>query len=311
MAKRILLFVAVNILIVLTVSFILNMLNIQPYLTAKGLDYQALTAFCLIWGMAGAFISLLLSKVMAKWMMGVQIIDPMNCSEKERDLYRTVEALARKAGLNGIPEVGIYESEELNAFATGPTQSSSLVAVSSGLLSRMNKDELEGVLGHEIAHIANGDMVTMTLLQGIINAFVMFLARVVAFAIMQLRSSSSDSEESSTEGMSWLIYNLVVFALELVFMVLGTMVIAAYSRWREFHADKGGADYSSRQKMIAALEFLKKEHDNPVPVDTEQKVASSNFRAMMISNKSSGILHLFATHPPLEDRIARLKGSQE
>lgn len=308
-AKRILLFLAVNILIVLTVSTILNFFGVQPYLTRYGMDYRSLAIFCLVWGMVGSFISLLLSKVMAKWMMGVQTIDPINCSYEHRELVRMVENLSRNAGLTSVPEVGIFESEEINAFATGPSQRYSLVAVSSGMLKKMSPMEIEGVVGHEIAHIANGDMVTMTLLQGVLNAFVMFLARAIAFAIMQVRSGSSESENeesSSGNAISSIAYTLIVFVLEIVFMILASIVISWFSRYREFRADEGGASIAGRPKMIAALEALKRHYEDPV-AETATPINQS-IKAMMISGKKGGFAHLFASHPPLETRIDRLKG---
>lgn len=191
-AKRVFLFIAVNFLVLITISFILNILNIRPYLRANHLDYGSLLVFCLIWGMGGAFISLALSRVMAKWMLGVTLIDLNTASAQEHQLLSIVQNLAKRAGLPEMPEVGIYNSPEVNAFATGPSKSRSLVAVSSGLLRRMTPQEIEGVLGHEIAHIQNGDMVTMTLLQGVINAFVMFFARIIAFAITRLGRKSDE-----------------------------------------------------------------------------------------------------------------------
>ena len=225
MLKRIFLFLAVNFLVVLTISILLNVLGIRPYLTATGLDYEQLLAYCLVWGMTGALISLGLSRVMAKFMMGVQVIDPQTHDPELQDLVQTVHSLAKSAGLPAMPEVGIYDSPEVNAFATGPTKSRSLVAVSTGLLRRMNREEAQGVLGHEVAHIANGDMVTMTLIQGVVNAFVMFLSRVIAFALSQaLRSSDDREERSGSPGMS---YYLVQMVLEIFFMILGSMVVAA------------------------------------------------------------------------------------
>lgn len=295
MAKRILLFLLTNILVVSVISFLMYILNIQPYLTKNGLNIPNLAAFCLIWGMGGAFISLLMSKMMAKWMMGVRIIDPENCNSTDRALCATVHDLARKAGLSKMPEVGIYQSPDINAFATGPSRSNSLVAVSSGLLNRMNRDEAEGVIGHEIAHIANGDMVTMCLLQGVINAFVMFLARAVAFIISQgFRSKDEKSEPSP-----FLNYMLVM-VLQTVFMILGSLVVAKFSRYREFRADNGGARLAGRDKMINALIALK----NSTISQQEGKPA---FEALQISNRSSNFMSLFATHPPLDERIARLR----
>lgn len=294
-AKRIFLFIAVNFLIMTTISILLNVLGVRPYLNAYGLDYPSLIVFCLIWGMGGAFISLALSRKMAKWMMGVQILDPNSTDSQSRNLISTIYRLAQSAGLTTMPEVGIYNSPEVNAFATGPTKSRSLVAVSSGLLQRMNSNELEGVLAHEISHISNGDMVTMTLVQGVVNAFVMFLARVIAFAIS---TAGRDRDERRGFGGS---YFMIQFALEIVFMILGSMVVAWFSRYREFRADAGGAQVAGREKMIGALEALKK---TITLVDPQAKPA---FQSLKIAGRPAGFLRLFATHPPLEERIARLR----
>lgn len=297
MVKRIALFLLTNILVVSVISFLLYIFNIQPYLQKNGLNIPSLAAFCFIWGMGGAFISLLLSKMMAKWMMGVQIIDPSTYDSEQRWLISTVHELSKKAGLPKMPEVGIYRSQDINAFATGPSRSNSLVAVSSGLLNRMNKDEAAGVIGHEITHIANGDMVTMTLLQGVINAFVMFLARVIAFALS--RGLRSKDEESSSSPF---MYHMVVMVLEIAFMILGSLVVAKFSRYREFRADAGGARLAGSDKMIQALQALK----NATSPREERKEAQS-FQAMQISNRQSNFFKLFATHPPLDERIARLE----
>ncbi len=175
MIKRIFLFLALNFLVILMITFVLDLLNVKPFLSSYGIDMKSLMIFCLIWGMGGAFLSLGLSRIMAKWMMGIQIIDPSTQDPELSHLIGTVHKLARRSGLP-LPQVGIYRSNEVNAFATGPTKARSLVAVSTGLIQRMKENEIEGVLGHEVSHIANGDMVTMTLLQGVVNAFVMFLA---------------------------------------------------------------------------------------------------------------------------------------
>jgi heat shock protein HtpX len=300
-AKRIFLFLAVNILVVLTLSFILNLLGIRPYLTAYGLDLRSLMIFCLIWGMGGAFISLSLSRVMAKWMMGVRVVDPNTKDPELQKLLQTIRTLSNRAGLPAMPEVGVYESPEFNAFATGPTRRRSLVAVSSGLLNRMPQDELEGVLAHEISHIANGDMVTMTLLQGVVNAFVMFLARVLAYVV----SGLGNKNRSESSGGSYITYMLLVFAFEVVFMILGSLVIAAYSRRREYRADYGGARLSGKEKMISALEFLKKGQQIE-----DKRTHKPAFDSMKISGgKKSGLVALFSTHPPLDERIARLRTS--
>ncbi len=297
-AKRVILFLLVNFLVVITISFILSIFHVQPFLSQHGINYQSLMIFCFIWGMGGAFISLLLSKVMAKWLMGVQIIDPNTNDPGLRQLLDIVYNLAQKARLSDMPEVGIYQSPELNAFATGATKRSSLVAVSSGLLQRMNRDELEGVLGHEIAHIANGDMVTMTLLQGVINAFVMFLARVLAYVVSGMR----DRSESGLASTGF--YYILVFVFEIVFMILGSIVIAFYSRFREFRADKGGAELAGREKMINALKALQRNIEVK-----DERTEQPAFQAFKISN-TKGVLNLFATHPPLAERIERLQNSR-
>jgi heat shock protein HtpX len=298
--KRIFLFLAVNVLVMLTLSVVLKVLGVQPYLSSRGMNYQALLAFCLVWGMGGAFISLAISRMMAKFAMGVKVIDESNRSPELQDLVQRVHRLAREAGLPKMPEVGVYESNEINAFATGPTKSRSLVAVSSGLLRRMNRAEADGVLGHEIAHIANGDMVTMTLIQGVVNAFAMFLARAIAFAVAQAGNSRDDERSSLNSGT----YYIVQFILEIVFMILGSLVVAWFSRWREFRADRGGANLAGRDKMIAALEALRRNYEM---VDPQAQPAVATLK---ISSRGSGIFKLFSTHPPLEERIARLAAAR-
>jgi heat shock protein HtpX len=296
--KRIFLFMAVNFLVITTISILLRVLGIGPYMTAYGLNYTNLMGFCLVWGMGGAFISLGLSRIMAKWMMGVQVIDPYTRDPDLQQLLQTVYHLAKGAGLPAMPEVGIYDSPEVNAFATGPMKSRSLVAVSSGLLSRMNSSEMEGVLAHEVAHIANGDMVTMTLLQGVVNAFAMFLSRAIAFALTQaMRGEERDSRERGPNFMTF----IVQMVLEIVFMLLGSMVIAWFSRYREFRADAGGAKLAGRQNMIRALESLRRTFDYVDPS------AQPAVQSLKISGRPSGLMGLFASHPPLEDRIARLQ----
>lgn len=293
--KRIFLFAVVNILVVVTVSLVLNLLGVRPYLNANGIDYQQLMVFCLVWGMAGSFISLALSRVMAKWMMGVRVIDPNTMDPTLRGLIGTVYNLAHAAQLPAMPEVGIYESPEVNAFATGPTKSRALVAVSSGLLNRMNREEAEGVLGHEIAHIANGDMVTMTLLQGVINAFVMFFARIIAFAVANALRSNDDERSSP------MIQMLVTIVCEICLSILGSMVVAWFSRLREYRADRGGAELVGRGKMVAALEALRRTVEI---VDPRENEAIAAFK---ISGHRTGFRALFSTHPPLEERIMRLR----
>lgn len=294
--KRIGLFLAVNGLVVITISLVLNILGVKPYITAYGLDYQSLIIFCLIWGMGGAFISLALSRVMAKWTMGVKLVPADTKDPELQELVRMVHELSRAAYLPAMPEVGIYESSEINAFATGPSKSRSLVAVSRGLLDRMRPQEIKGVIGHEVAHIANGDMVTMTLIQGVVNAFVMFLARAIAFALTMARGQNNDEREGSPAS-----YFIVQFVLEMVFMVLGSMVVAWFSRYREYRADAGGARLAGRTNMIEALEGLKRTFDN---VDPSPQTAVASLK---ISGNRVGWMKLFSTHPPLEERIERLK----
>ena len=291
MMKRVFLFMAVNVLVVLTISMVTSLLGLRPYLNAYGIDYQMLMAFCLVWGMGGAFISLALSRVMAKWMMGVQVIDPDQARGSEAQLVSVVHRLAKQAGLPAMPEVGVYDSPEVNAFATGPTKSRALVAVSTGLLGRMNTQQMAGVLGHEVAHIANGDMVTMTLVQGIVNAFVMFFARIIAFALSQ-----NVKEESRR-----MVQFMTTMVLEIALSMLGMIVVAWFSRQREYRADAGGAALAGRSNMIEALRALQVATQR-IGVDDSQPALAT----LKISSKG-GIMALFSTHPPLEERIARLQ----
>jgi len=286
--KRIALFLLTNVLIMITISVIINLLGIKPYITAQGLNLESLLVFCLIWGMVGAFISLLLSKQMAKWFMGVRIVDPKSAGPYV-NLLQTVRGLSQQAGIP-MPEVGIYDSPEVNAFATGPTRKRSLVAVSTGLLDRMNHNETIGVLGHEIAHIANGDMVTMTLIQGVVNAFAMFLSRIAAFFIGKMVD----------EKMESIVRFVSVIVFDILFSILGSILVAYFSRWREFKADTGGARYAGRDNMIAALEKLKATYE--IGIDDSAPALSS----MKISG-SKKWLSVFSTHPPLDDRIEALK----
>lgn len=289
--KRIFLFAIVNLLTILTISLVLNLFGVRPYLTAQGIDFGALILFCALWGGGGAFISLAISRKMAKWMMGVRVIPPETSNIEERWLYETVSRLASQAGLPAAPEVGVYESAEPNAFATGPTKTRALVAVSSGLLNTMGRAEVEGVLAHEVAHIANGDMVTMTLVQGVINAFVMFFARILSWGASQF-------VDESKRG---LVNFIAVFVFEIVFSLLGMFVVAAFSRHREFRADAGAARLAGREKMIAALKSLQRMSDRP-------SEAPSSLAAFQISSGGGrGLLSLISTHPPLEARIARLQ----
>ncbi|MBI5346393.1 MAG: protease HtpX [Chlamydiae bacterium] len=296
MVKRIVLFLMLNLLVISTISFLLYLFNVQPFLSGYGLNIKSLMLFCLIWGMGGSFISLLLSKQMAKWMMGVEIIDPSTQDKDLQFLLSTVKQLSEDAGL-AMPQVGVYSSNEVNAFATGATKNSSLVAVSSGLLGRMNQNDISAIIGHEISHIANGDMITMTLLQGVVNAFVMFLARILASII----SGIGNKEKSSSS--SYASYHMSVFLFEMVFMILGSLVICAFSRHREYKADAGGAHLAGKEKMIEALKALKSMQEIKDPA--KETPAFATFKISHPPKK--GLLHLFATHPPIEERIERLQ----
>jgi heat shock protein HtpX len=291
LTKRVMLFVGVNILIVGTISVLMAVFNVQPYLTARGINYESLLIFCALWGFGGAFISLALSRVMAKWMMGVKVIDASVQDPELRSLVQRVHEFARRAGLEKMPEVGVYDGAELNAFATGPSKSRSLVAVSSGLLSGMNRKEVDGVLAHEVAHIANGDMVTMTLVQGVVNVFVMFLARVIGFFASQFVA----------EERRWLVQFVVVIALEIALGILGMMVVGFFSRQREYRADAGGASLAGRENMVAALERLKLNYG------LDQQAQQASLATLKISGKSGGLLRFISTHPALDDRIQRLR----
>ena len=298
-AKRVILFLALNFLVVFMISIVINLLGLKPYINAYGMNYGSLLAFCLIWGMGGAFISLALSRKMAKWAMGVKIIDPNSSSPNEAKLVKTVHSLCREAGLSHMPEVGIFRSTEPNAFATGPTQSRSLVAVSSALLDRMSEDEVKGVLGHEVSHIANGDMVTMTLLQGVVNAFVMFLARILAYVL-----SGLGRNRESNSGGSYGSFILFTWIFEIVFMILGSLLICAYSRYREYRADAGGARLAGRANMIGALQAL--QNCQRIKDPKADHPAMAAFKISHPDGKK-GLLRFFMTHPPLEERIKRLQ----
>ena len=294
-ARRVALFLVVNFLVILTIGIIASLFFHRQ---AAQFGYDTLFLYCLVIGMGGAFISLAISRWMAKRMMGVQVIDPNSASPEEQRLVETVHHLARAAGLPAMPEVGIYESPEINAFATGPSQSRALVAVSSGLLRHMRPPDIEGVLGHEITHVANGDMVTMALIQGVVNAFAMFLAEVASVAVTQ---GSRNDSRGGNFFMRWMIYNLFYN----VFAMLGTIVICWFSRWREFRADAGGARLAGRSNMISALRALKAIHEAGADQAGQQQPA---FQSLKISGKTAGVLGLlFADHPPLDERIARLE----
>lgn len=288
--KRIFLFGLTNIAVLVVLAVICSILGVDRYLTASGLNLEMLLVFAAIIGMGGAFISLLMSKWMAKHSVGAKVITQPS-SAAESWLLATVGRLAQSAGI-GMPEVAIYDAPEMNAFATGASKHHALVAVSTGLLRSMQQDEVEGVLGHEITHIANGDMVTLTLVQGVVNTFVFFLARVLGHVVDQT-VFHRDSRQQGT-GMG---YFMTVIVLQVVLGFLATMVVCWFSRWREFHADAGGARLAGRNKMIAALQRLKR-GDAP-------STLPPNMAAMGITG--ARLSRLFMTHPPLDERIAALQ----
>ena len=290
MFKRVSLFLLTNILVIALVTFILGLTGLGS--TYRG-DYVGLGLICLIWGSAGSFISLMISKWMAKRTMGLEPVDEHGPYAYLNEMVRQFAQRERIA----VPEVYIYPSDELNAFATGPSRNNSLVAVSAGLLRDFDRDEVEGVIAHEVSHIANGDMVTMAIIQGVINAFVMFLARVVAIAIDNALRSDDEGE-----GLGGFAYYVLVILLQIVFGLLTAPVVAAFSRSREFRADAGGAKLAGREKMIAALSALQ-EHMSVDRLDHDQPA----LKTMKISGK--GFIALLSTHPPLEKRIEALRNA--
>ncbi len=295
MFKRVGLFLLTNIAVIAMVTIITQVFGLEPYMNANGLNYQALLIFCAIWGMVGSFISLAMSKFMAKQMMGVKIVEQ---NGQFSGLVNTVHRLAKAANLPKMPEVGVYDSPEVNAFATGPSKSNSLIAVSTGLLNGMTEDEVEGVLAHEIAHVANGDMVTMALVQGVVNAFVMFFARIAAFAVQNFLRGDDDEGE----GFSYMINFVLIMVFQIVFGILGSVVVAFFSRYREFRADSGGAQLAGREKMVAALKRLQNQFERGNFNDD-----APSMNAMKISTKASRFAALLSTHPPLSTRIKALQ----
>ncbi|MDQ0229462.1 protease HtpX [Metabacillus malikii] len=289
MAKRIFLFLLSNILVLTTIGIILSLLNVSPYQSLDGsLNLVNLLIFSAVVGFTGSFVSLAISRWMAKMMMGVKILKPSDSlSQVERELVERVHRLSRAAGLSVMPEVGIYQSPEVNAFATGPSKRRSLVAVSTGLLQEMDDDAIEGVVAHEVAHIANGDMVTMTLLQGIVNTFVVFFARIAAWIATRF----------VREDIAPIVHFIAVILFQIVFSILGSLVVFAFSRYREYHADRGGADLAGKDKMIHALESLK-HYTNRV------REEQTSLATLKINSKKG--MSLFSTHPDLDERIKRL-----
>ena len=286
--KRIFLFVLTNIAVIAVMTIILSVLGIDRYLTAQGLNVPMLLAYSLVAGFTGSIFSLLISKPMAKWSTGAQVIEqPSNSTEQW--LVETVRRLADRAGI-GMPEVAVYEGEP-NAFATGAFKNDALVAVSNGLLANMTREEVEAVLGHEIAHIANGDMVTLTLIQGVLNTFVIFLSRIVGYAVD--RALARNNDEAPGIG-----YTITVIVCQIVFGIMASMIVAWFSRYREFRADAGSSHLlGGPQPMMNALARLRTMQESHLP----ESVAAFGIA------QSGGFFSLFATHPPLEERIAALQ----
>lgn len=291
--KRIVLFLATNMAIVLVLSFTMRLLGVEPYLNANGLNLGSLLVFAAVMGFGGSLISLAISKWSAKTAMGVHVIEtPANSTEFW--LVETIRKYASEAGIK-MPEVGVYESPDVNAFATGMSKNNSLIAVSTGLLQKMTRQEAEAVLGHEVAHAANGDMVTMALIQGVVNTFVMFLSRVIGHLV--------DKVVFKTERGHGPAFFVTMIIAELVLGILASIIVMWFSRRREFRADQGGASLAGRRNMIAALERLNSLHPQPLP----EKMAAFG----IAGGVGGGLKRLFMTHPPLEERIAALKAAEK
>ena len=289
--KRILLFLATNLAIMIVLSISLRVLGVESILDQQGVDLNlnSLLIFAAVFGMGGSFLSLAMSKWTAKRFTGARVIErPAN--EAEQWLVATVERQARQAGI-GMPEVAVYDSPDVNAFATGASRNKALVAVSTGLLRSMSRDEAEAVLGHEVSHVANGDMITLALIQGVVNTFVIFLSRIVGHFV--------DRVVFKTERGHGPAFWVTTIVAELVLGILASVIVMWFSRQREFRADQGGASLAGRQKMIAALERLKERMPQPLP---------DQLAAFGISGGiGHGLKRLFMSHPPLEERIAALK----
>ena len=290
--KRIALFLATNMAIVLVLSVTMRLLGVEPYLNANGLNLGSLLITAAIMGFGGSFISLAISKWSVKRSMGVQVIDtPVNATEVW--LVETVRKYSERVGIK-MPEVGVYDAPDVNAFATGMTKNSSLIAVSTGLLRQLTREEAEAVLGHEVAHAANGDMVTLALIQGVVNTFVMFLSRVIGSLV--------DKIIFKTERGTGPAFFVTMIVAELILGVLASIIVMWFSRRREFIADQGGANLAGRRNMIAALERLNGLHPPALP----DKMAAFG----IAGGGGGGIKRLFMTHPPLEERIAALRAGQ-
>ena len=291
--KRIFLFLMTNIAVLIVLSVVVHLLGVDRFLTEQGLNFGALLVFAAVIGFGGSFISLLMSKPLARMSVGAQVIEvPSNMTE--RWLVDTVQRHAQRAGI-GMPDVAVYDAPEINAFATGWNRNSALVAVSTGLLNSMSQDEAEAVLAHEVSHVANGDMVTLALIQGVVNTFVIFLSRVVGYIVDRVVLKNERSE-----GIGFFIAS---FVAQIVLGFLASFIVLWFSRHREFRADAGGAQLAGRQKMIAALQRLAQQQGQPAQLPEAVK-------AFGISDKTGGgFERLRSTHPPLEERIAALQAA--
>ena len=292
--KRIALFLATNLAIVLVLSITMRLLGVEPYLNANGLNLKSLLIFAAVMGFGGSLISLMISKWTAKMSVGAQVIEtPRNADE--RWLIETVARQAQAAGIR-MPEVAIYDSPDVNAFATGPSKHNSLVAVSTGLLQKMTREEAEAVLGHEVSHAANGDMVTLALIQGVVNTFVMFLSRVIGHTVDRVIFKNEQGH-----GPAFFVTMIIA---ELILGILASIIVMWFSRQREFRADRGGAQLAGRRGMINALKRLQSLHEpHPLP----DKMAAFGING----GRNGGLKALFMTHPPLEDRIAALEAAND
>ncbi|MEX2351037.1 MAG: protease HtpX [Balneolaceae bacterium] len=295
--KRIGLFLATNLAIIVVAGIVMNLLGVGSLLDESGtsLNLEALLIFCFIFGMAGSFISLLLSKKIAKWSMKLKLIEEPR-TEQERWLVQLVEKQAREAGI-GMPEVGIFPAQQANAFATGWNRNKALVAVSEGMMQRFDRSEVEAVMGHEIGHVANGDMITLALIQGVVNTFVMFFARIIGFFVDKVIFKNERGF-----GIGFFITTIIA---EIFLGILASTIVFWFSRRREFRADEAGARFGSRQGMIHALERLKKETHLPSPMPESMKAFGIS------GGKKKGLKKFFMTHPPLEDRIAALQNMSD
>ncbi|MDC3414712.1 protease HtpX [Aquibacillus sp. 3ASR75-11] len=302
MGKRLFLFILTNILVMTTIVIAWTLITTYTGISGSfenggpglGINYGSLMVFSILVGFIGSFFSLAISRWVAKKMMKVKVLDPNGqLTAYERAVVEKVHRLSRAAGLVHMPQVGIYPSAEVNAFATGPSKKRSLVAVSAGLLNSMDDNAVEGVIAHEVAHVSNGDMVTMTLLQGVVNTFVVFFSRIAAILVSRLVRSE----------MQMIVRFAAIIIFQILFSILGSLVVSAYSRYREYHADRGGADLAGRDKMAHALRSLKTYADRAKVNDLTDDAA---IQTMKINGKG-GMMKLFSSHPDLDERIKRLE----